>query len=98
MKVSSHYAKNHEVKDVRVLSFAEAMTLRSYSHVTVINSLNKWATIRINGAIKTWKRRPLDCRIPYKYGMYEYGYIEYVNGVCTSEIKPVIEVITKGGE
>jgi len=96
MLVKSHYARNNEVKDVRVMTVNEAMTLSN--HATVINGKNQWATVKVNGAIKTWKRRPLDCRIPYKYGMYEYGYIEYVNGVCVSEIKPVIEVTEKGGE
>ena len=30
---------------------------------------------RVNGAVKFWKTRPHEYRIPYKYGMYEFGYI-----------------------
>ena len=30
---------------------------------------------RINGRIKTWKTRPLDFKIPIKFGLYDYGYI-----------------------
>ncbi len=34
---------------------------------------NTW---RRNGATKTWKRRPTAFRIPVKFGLYAYGYIE----------------------
>src|ERR1043166_7430204 len=30
---------------------------------------------RVNGAVKLWKRRPNDFRIPVKYGLYEYAYV-----------------------
>jgi hypothetical protein len=32
---------------------------------------------RRNGRTTTWKTRPNEYRIPYKYGMYEYGYITH---------------------
>lgn len=35
--------------------------------------------VKINGKPKFWKRRPNDFRIPYKYGLYEYGYINQDN-------------------
>lgn len=31
------------------------------------------AEVKINGAAKWWKTRPRDVRIPWKFGMYEYG-------------------------
>lgn len=31
---------------------------------------------RRNGATKTWKTRPGEFRIPVKYGMYSYDYID----------------------
>ena len=34
---------------------------------------------RRNGMTKTWKTRPGEFRIPVKYGLYSYGYIDNVN-------------------
>ena len=31
--------------------------------------------LRINGMAKTWKRDPRRVRVPWKYGLYDYGYI-----------------------
>lgn len=35
---------------------------------------------RVNGAIKTWKRAPNDFRVPLKYGLYDYLYLD--DGNC----------------
>lgn len=35
--------------------------------------------VRRNGATKVWKTRPGEFRIPYKYGMYDFGYIDQNN-------------------
>jgi hypothetical protein len=40
-------------------------------------TMSEW---RRNGATKTWKTRPGAFRIPVKHGMYQYGYIEEVDG------------------
>lgn len=37
---------------------------------------NRW---RRNGVTKTWKTRPGEFRIPVKFGMYGYGYIDHNN-------------------
>lgn len=37
---------------------------------------NKCSVWRRNGQTKTWKRSPERFRIPVKYGMYAYGYID----------------------
>lgn len=29
--------------------------------------------VRVNGAAQTWKRSPGRVRVPWKYGMYEFG-------------------------
>ena len=39
----------------------------------VKESIEQW---RRNGVTKTWKTRPTEFRIPVKFGMYGYGYIE----------------------
>lgn len=35
--------------------------------------------VRANGKCQTWKTRPLDFRLPIKYGLYEYAYITQDN-------------------
>lgn len=35
----------------------------------------KVARCRVSGKVKTWKTRPLDWKIPVKYGLYENAYI-----------------------
>ena len=35
----------------------------------------KIKTVRVNGAPKTWKTRPNEISVPYKYELYTYGYI-----------------------
>lgn len=37
-------------------------------------------SVRAMGAVKTWKTRPNDFRIPVKYGMYNSFYITQNNG------------------
>lgn len=44
---------------------------------------------RVNGAVKTWKTRPNEFRVPVKHGMYDFGYINerkyglfHLNGTC----------------
>jgi hypothetical protein len=32
--------------------------------------------VRVNGRPLTWKRSPERVKVPWKYGLYEYGYIE----------------------
>jgi len=34
-----------------------------------------YCRVKVNGKPKTWKRSPERVQIPYKYGLYEYGYI-----------------------
>lgn len=31
--------------------------------------------LKVNGAVKTWKRDPDRVKIPVKYGLYQYGYV-----------------------
>lgn len=34
---------------------------------------------RRNGATKLWKTRPNDFRVPVKFGLYAYGYVDQSN-------------------
>lgn len=36
-------------------------------------------TVRRNGVTKTWKTRPKEFKIPVKFGLYAYGYIDHDN-------------------
>lgn len=49
----------------------------------VIGSNGKVYQVRVNGRVQLWKRDLNRVRIPFKYGMYEYGAIterEIANG------------------
>ena len=39
------------------------------------NSSGRFPRVRVNGSPKLWKTRPDSVRVPYKYGLYEYGYL-----------------------
>ena len=45
-------------------------------HKTLKNADGTPMRCRVNGAVKFWKTRPNDFRIPIKAGLNEYGYIE----------------------
>jgi hypothetical protein len=33
--------------------------------------------VRVSGKPQTWKTRPNEVKVPFKYGLYEYGYITH---------------------
>jgi hypothetical protein len=50
---------------------------------------------RVNGKPKTWKTRPNDCTVPWKHGLYEYGYItqsDLSSGLWFREADEITEV------
>ena len=51
----------------------------NFEHKTLKNSDGSRLRVRRNGATKTWKTRPTEFRIPCKYGLYEYLYIDHTN-------------------
>lgn len=56
----------------------EAKNLSYHQTVWVIGhymSTGEATRVRVNGQVKTWKTRPAEIRIPFKYGLKEYGYI-----------------------
>ena len=44
-------------------------------HVYIQGQCGCYCRVKVNGKPKTWKRSPERVQIPYKYGLYEYGYI-----------------------
>ena len=60
------------------ISLSQAKKLRYGNHI--YNKRSYYSNgcrrvVKVNGAPKTWKKNPHRVQIPYKYGMYEYGYI-----------------------
>jgi hypothetical protein len=58
-----------------MVTMQEAMTHRTFYHVTLKNSDGTAVRCRANGRCKTWKTRPDDFRLPVKYGLRECFYI-----------------------
>ena len=57
----------------------QALTEDHFHHVRLRNADGTPLRVRRNGQTKTWKTRPTHFRIPYKYGLYEHGYIDHDN-------------------
>jgi hypothetical protein len=79
-------------KSFRIMSFTEFVECSRCGHIEVIDLRGKVRTVKVNGSIKLWKRKPSDAKLPYKYGMYEFGYIEYHDGEHSSGPIPVTPV------
>lgn len=87
--VQSGYSRDNRTFIVRTMTLEEVKN--ASGHIHVLDKNEKVRQVKVNGAVKTWKTRPNDCKMPYKYGMYEYGYVEFVNGELTAASpEPVI--------
>ena len=51
----------------------------SFEHVTAKNSDGSRLRARRNGKTKVWKRNPTNFKIPVKYGLRTYFYIQPYN-------------------
>lgn len=54
-------------------------TVQTFEHITLKNSDKSPLRARRNGKTKTWKTRPDEFKIPAKYGLYNYFYIDHTN-------------------
>jgi hypothetical protein len=50
-----------------------------FYHKTLKNADKTALRARRNGKTQTWKTRPNDFKIPVKYGLYQYFYIDQNN-------------------
>jgi hypothetical protein len=57
-----------------VITKEQAITL-STVHLPDQTQADKCYVLRRSGRTKTWVTEPTYYRMPYKYGMYEYGYV-----------------------
>lgn len=62
------------------------LNAKNFEHATLKNADGTAKRFRRNGANKLWKTRPNEFRIPVKYGMNGYYYIDQNN---FSEFVPV---------
>ena len=58
---------------------AQAMTVRFFKHVKSLGFDGQPYRCRASGACKVWKTRPLDFKLPVKFGLYQSFYIEPSN-------------------
>ena len=55
---------------------------------TILNADKSPARCRVNGKCKTWKTRPLDFRLPVKYGLKKCFYVTPSNAAEWSATSP----------
>jgi len=71
--------KNHtnavKREDVKLLTLEEKKQLQYGDHCYTEALCGCLLRFKVNGQPKTWKRNPERVAIPFKYGMYEYGYL-----------------------
>lgn len=74
----------------RNMTLEEAKALQYNDTIHVLDKNKQIRRVKVNGAPKTWKTRPMDVKVPYKYGMYEYGYLEFINGESYDPVPVVL--------
>ena len=62
-----------------MITKAQAMTANNFEMLHYKNADLTQVRWRRNGKTKLWKTRPTHFRIPVKYGLYDYGYIDHDN-------------------
>lgn len=72
-----------DLMDVRAryATLEELKALEGGREVIVLDRNGRWRRAKVNGKPKTWKTRPGDVRVALKYGLYEYGYSDFNDGV-----------------
>lgn len=67
------YSHDHKPVKIRRMTLEELKSLRYGQGVPFIAEDGTVVFATVNGNLKTWKRSPNRVRVPWKYGMYEYG-------------------------
>jgi hypothetical protein len=89
---SGYYRAKHgtdkDVRKFRALTVEDAKNLDTfngqlYAIGTDRNAKQVWREVRQSGKVKTWKTRPLDVHVPFKYGFRDNGYLKFVDGKQT---------------
>ena len=72
------YSKSKEVLTVRNPVDVEEMDKHctKHSHIWVRDRQGCARQVKVNGAVRRWKRDRTRIEVPFKYGLYEYGTLE----------------------
>jgi hypothetical protein len=92
MMLKSGYSQdNAEPREYRFLTLEEIQNY-TRSYVSFIDKYGKVRDAKVNGAVKLWKTRPNDVRMPLKYGLREYFFVQFEDGIQTWGPYLVVEV------
>ena len=69
------------------LTLEEIKALKSGDHVYIRGVCGHLLPVKVNGKPQTWKRSPSKVKVPYKYGLYEYGYLTEADKVYKPKSK-----------
>ena len=70
---SGYSGRNETLRFRNPVDIAEMVSYcNSRSHIAVRDRNGNWRRVKVNGAVRTWKRDPQRIEVPCKYGMYEY--------------------------
>ena len=75
--------KNPEPVQYRLLSFDECKALTG--HCDILDQHGKLARVLIT-SVRTWKTRPDEIEVRYKFGLYEYGHLSIVRDIADNDI------------
>jgi len=59
--------------EFRHMMLEEAKLLHYGDSIWVLARDGSARRVKVNGAVRRWKREPDRIEVPFKYGMYEYG-------------------------
>lgn len=82
-----------------MLTLEQALKGTEFWHMSATNADGSPARCRKNGAVKTWKTRPGQWKMPVKHGLRQCFYIGTVDGCdppkswCTPELWPAEHVL-----
>ena len=74
VKCSRKHTNSIDPNDARPVTLSELKQNR-FSIVYIKGNCGHWLNVHISGKAKTWKRDTGRVQVPYKYGLYEHGYI-----------------------
>jgi len=67
------YGGKRGAGEFRPMTVEEAKLLNYGDHIWIVAVDGSARQVKVNGAVKRWKRDLNRIEVPFKYGMYEYG-------------------------
>jgi len=75
-KCGAKHSNSIALKDSRALTLNQKKKLKYGDEVYLEGNCGHFLRARVNGKTKTWKRTPEKVKVPFKYGLYQHGYID----------------------